>query len=185
MPHNSQLKKINALIQAPPRTGKSTLINRLCSMIEKQGYKIGGIQTPEIREKNRRVGFWVLDVNTGKKEILAHIDIKSKFRVSKYGVDINAFDEIALTSINSAIENCDLIVIDEIGKMELFSKNFQEVVEKGLNSRTPVLGTMGMISHPFVRSLKSRSDVHILTLNRENRERVYREICNLMEIKTI
>jgi nucleoside-triphosphatase len=107
------------------------------------------------------------------------------FKVSKYNIDLNAFDGLVLTAINSAIKNCDLIVIDEIGKMELLSERFQETVAKGLNSRTPVVGTMGMIDHPFVKLLKSRSDIHILTLNRENREHVYREICNLMEIKTI
>ena len=179
------LKKINILIQAPPRTGKSTLIDRICSMLNEEGYKVGGIVTPEIKEKNRRVGFWVVDLYTRKKEILAHINIKSMFKVSKYGVDINAFDELALTAINSAIEKCDLIVIDEIGKMELFSEKFQKVVEKGLNSSKPVVGTMGMINHPFVRLLKSRSDVNVLTPNRANMEYVYQEICKLLGLRII
>ena len=185
MPDNLLLEKINALIQAPPRTGKSTLISKLCSMLNEKGYKIGGIVTPEIKEKNRRVGFWVVDLYTGKKDILAHIDVQSMFKVSKYGVDINAFDEIAMTAINSAVENCDLIIIDEIGKMELFSENFQDAVEKGLNSSKPVVGTMGMISHPFVRLLKSRTDVHVLTLDRGSREYIYQEICKLLGLKTV
>ncbi|MFX1518713.1 MAG: NTPase [Promethearchaeota archaeon] len=185
MPDSIHLKKTNTLIQAPPRTGKSTLISKICSMLEAKGYKIGGIQTPEIREKNRRVGFWALNIYTGKKEILAHIDIKSRFRVSKYGVDINGFDRLALAAINSAIENCDLIVIDEIGKMELFSEKFQDAVIRGLDSSKPVIGTMGMIDHPFVRLLKSRADVRILTLSRENKERTYREICDLLGLRTV
>lgn len=179
------LKKINILIQAPPRTGKSTLIDRICSILNEKGYKVGGIVTPEIKEKNRRVGFWVVDLYTGKKEILAHINIKSMFKVSKYGVDINAFDGLALTAINSAIEKCDLIVIDEIGKMELFSEKFQKVVGKGLNSSKPVVGTMGMVNHPFVRLLKSRSDLKVLTPNRANMEYVYQEICKLLDLKII
>ena len=185
MPDKLLLEKINALIQAPPRTGKSTLIGKLCSMLNEKGYKIGGIVTPEIKEKNRRVGFWVVDLYTGKKDILAHIDVKSKFKVSKYGVDINSFDAIAPSSISSATEYCDLIVIDEIGKMELFSEKFQDAVEKGLNSRKPVVGTMGMINHPFVRLLKSRSDVHFLTLDRGSREYIYQEICTLLGLKTV
>ena len=108
------LKKINILIQAPPRTGKSTLIDRICSMLNEEGYKVGGIVTPEIKEKNRRIGFWVLDLSTGNKEILAHVDIKSMLKVSKYGVNLDAFEALALTAINSAIEDCDLIVVDEM-----------------------------------------------------------------------
>jgi len=154
-------------------------------MLESKGYKIGGIQTPEIREKNRRIGFWVLDINKGKKEILAHIDIRSNFKVSKYGVDINSFDELAVTAIDYAIKNCDIVVIDEIGKMELFSEKFQEVVIRGLNSSKPVLGTMGMINHPFVRLLKSRSDVKVLTPNRANMEYVYQEIWKLLGLRVI
>jgi nucleoside-triphosphatase len=149
-------------------------------MLDSKGYKIGGIQTPEIREKKRRVGFWVVDINKRKKEILAHIDIKSKFQVSKYGIDLDSFDELAITAINFAIENCDLIAIDEIGKMELFSHKFQDVVVKGLNSDKPVIGTMGQISHPFVRLIKSRSDVQVLTIDRENMEDTYQEICRLL-----
>ena len=185
MSEYAPLKKINVLIQAPPRTGKSTLVDKLCSMLETKGYKIGGIQTPEIREKNRRVGFWVLDINNGNKDILAHVDIKSKFKVSKYGVDLNSFDELAITAINYAIENCQLVVIDEIGKMELFSENFQDAVIKGLNSSKPVIGTMGMIPHPFVRLLKSRSDVQVLTIDRRNMEVIYQEICSLLGLRTI
>ena len=180
-----KLKKINAFIQAPPRTGKSTLVAKLCSMLDSKGYKIGGIQTPEIREKNRRVGFWVLDIYKGKKEILAHIDINSKFKVSKYGVDLNSFDELAVTAINSAIENCDIVVIDEIGKMELFSEKFQEVVIRGLNKSKPVIGTMGQINHPFVSLIKSRSDVQVLTIDRGNMEDTYQEICSLLGLRTI
>ena len=177
--------KVNVVLQAPPRTGKSTLVAKLCSMLESKGYKIGGIQTPEIREKNRRVGFWVLDVYKGTKEILAHIDIKSKFKVSKYGVDLNSFDELAITAIDYAIENCQLIIIDEIGKMELFSDKFQDAVIRGLNSSKPVIGTMGMINHPFVRLLKSRSDVQVLTIDRGNMEDIYQEICRLLGLITI
>jgi len=179
------LKKINILIQAPPRTGKSTLIDKICSMLNEKGYKVGGIVTPEIKEKNRRIGFWVLDLSTGNKKILAHINIKSMLKVSKYGVDLDAFDELAFTAINSAIDNCDLIVIDEIGKMELFSEKFQKVVEKGLNSSKPVVGTMGMINHPFVKLLKSRSDLKVLTPNRANMEYVYQEICKLLGLRSI
>ncbi|WP_287586400.1 NTPase [Candidatus Borrarchaeum sp.] len=179
------LKKINALIQGPPRTGKSTLVAKLCSMLETKGYNIGGIQTPEIREKNRRVGFWVVDLHTEKKEILAHVEIKSRFRVSKYGVDLNSFNELAITAIKSAIENYDIVVIDEIGKMELFSEKFQDVVIRGLNSSKPVIGTMGKINHPFVRLLKSRSDVNVLTIDRGNMEDTYQEICRLLGLRTI
>jgi nucleoside-triphosphatase len=103
----------------------------------------------------------------------------------KYGVDLGGRRIIKKTAINSAIDNCDLIVIDEIGKMELFSEKFQKVVEKGLNSSKPVVGTMGMINHPFVRLLKSRSGLKVLTLNRANMEYVYQEICKLLGLRII
>lgn len=154
-------------------------------MLNENGYEVGGIVTPEIKEKNRRIGFWVQDLSTGNKEILAHINIKSMFKVSKYGVDLDAFDGLAFTAINSAIDNCDIVVIDEIGKMELFSEKFQEIVIKGLNSNKPVIGTMGKITHPFVRLLKSRSDVQVLTIDRGNMEDNYQEICRLLGLRTI
>ena len=176
------LKKINALIQGPPRTGKSTLVAKLCSMLETKGYNIGGIQTPEIREKNRRVGFWVVDLHTEKKEILAHVEIKSRFRVSKYGVDLNSFNELAITAIKSAIENYNIVVIDEIGKMELFSHKFVNKIEEIFNkSNKKILATIPVSKILLIEKLKKLPDTEVIEITEENRDRLVDELINKLD----
>jgi len=171
------LKKVNIFVTGPPRSGKSTLIEKIVTNLREQGFTIGGISTPEVREKGRRIGFKIIDLASGKWGWMAHINIFSRYKVSKYGVDIKTVEDIGANAILSAIENADVIVIDEIGKMELFSRKFQEAVKAALDSVKPVIGTIGLkLYHPFANEVKKRKDVTIIFLTREKWEEVYKQV---------
>ena len=176
-----KLKKVNILITGPPRSGKSTLIEKLIEELIQRGFNVGGIFTPEVREKSRRIGFKIIDLATGKWEWMAHVSISSHYRVSKYGVDLTAIENIGAKAILYAIDNTDLIIIDEIGKMELFSETFQEVVRKAFNSNKPVIGTIGLkLHHPFANEVKRRKDITIMFLTREKWEETYNQIKDMI-----
>ena len=102
--------------------------------------------------------------------------ISSRYRVSKYGVDIQNLDSVGVTAINQAIEKSDLIVIDEIGKMELFSPHFREAVLKAIDSGKKVLGTIMLSPHPFADDIKRHPKVKVIELTRANHDEVLREI---------
>lgn len=76
-----------------------------------------------------------------------------------------------------------IIVIDEIGKMELLSPQFQEVVEKALDADNPVLGTITLARHPFVQKVKARSDVKIFEVTKQNRDQVLKTLTK--ELKNV
>ena len=76
-----------------------------------------------------------------------------------------------------------LIVIDEIGKMELLSPQFQGVVEKALDADNPVLGTITLARHPFAQKVKDRDDVKIIEVTKENRDKVLKTLTK--ELKKI
>lgn len=157
---------MNYLLTGLPKVGKTTLLKKV---IEKLKKPAGGFYTEEIREDNVRVGFMIVTLS-GSKGILSHKDFKSKFRVGKYGVGINTLDKIGVKEIEEALEQKKVIIIDEIGKMELFSKRFQYIVWKALDSKNPVLGTIMAVKHPFGDKIKKRSDVKILEVTRKNRD---------------
>ncbi|MFX0138157.1 MAG: NTPase [Candidatus Hodarchaeota archaeon] len=161
----------NILITGKPRTGKSTLISRLIKLLESKGKRIGGLSTPEIKEKTR-LGFKIIDIGLKKEGILAHINQKSGPRVSKYRVKMQDLEEIGVNAIKFAISNCDYIIIDEIGKMELFSKDFCDEILNALDTKK-VLGTIGYkLSHPLANQIKSRDDVKLIVLTIENRDKI-------------
>ncbi len=118
------LDKRKYLLTGPPGSGKSTVIMRCVGLLRMEGLRIGGISTPELREKGRRIGFKIVDLASGREAIMAGVDIPSIHRVGRYGVDVTAFESVALPALDGAEKRFDVVFIDEIGRMELYSNLF-------------------------------------------------------------
>lgn len=176
--------KTNILVTGAPGSGKSTLLERVIGKAKQQGLAVGGISTPEFRLSNgRRGGFLIRDVATGTEQIMAGVDVKSAFRVGRYGVKVQAVLEVGVTAIDAAVSSADLVLIDEIGKMELAVPEFRQSVLAALNSSKPVLGTIGLRLHsPYVDEIKSRPDLTLLTVTPQNRNQLYMQICTKLGI---
>ena len=175
----------NIIITGKPGCGKSTLISRLKEYLNTDfTIKIGGISTPEIRRDGVRVGFNIINIYSNEIGILSHINQKSGPRISKYKVNLKDLNEIGVKAIVFAIKNCDIIFLDEIGKMEIISKNFQNAVLDAFNSSKIVIATMGLrIRHTFIDEIKSRNDIEILHLTINNRENIFKQIKQFLLLK--
>jgi nucleoside-triphosphatase len=161
-------------LTGPPRCGKTTIIKEI---IQKWGKPVGGFYTEEIRTKNKRVGF-KLKTLFGQEVTFSHVDFKSRYRVGKYGVDLNSFDRIGSEEIKLSLAQNKIIIIDEIGKMELFSETFKDLVWKALDSKNPVLGTIMFTRHPFADKVKRRKDVNIMDVSKKNKADLIDTIIN-------
>lgn len=146
--------------------GKTTLIQRVIDRIGPDNTV--GFYTSEIRSKGSRVGFELCGLN-GQRRVLAHKDIKGPHRVGKYGVDTKGFEEF-LGELDLLSTDVGLIVIDEIGKMELFSKRFREIVRDVLDSDKQLLATIALKGEGFISEIKGRPDVQLLEVTEQNRD---------------
>ena len=155
----------NILFTGPPRCGKSTLIEKI---VQKTHFPASGFFTREIREKGRRVGFSIHTLDR-KQGILAHVRVKSRYRVGKYGVNLADVDQIAVPSMIPGTSD-SLIVIDEIGKMECFSEHFKKTLLQVLDSDHPVLGSIAVKGNRFIQKIKKRPDVQLVTVTLKNRD---------------
>ncbi|MCJ7655410.1 MAG: AAA family ATPase, partial [Dehalococcoidia bacterium] len=142
--------------------------------------KAGGFYTEEIRSGGTRLGFRIVTLD-GQNAILAHVDSHSRYRVSKYGVDVQNLDNVGVAAINRAIDENYLIVIDEIGKMELFSPRFREAVLKAIDSGKKVLGTIMLSPYPFADDIKRHPGVKVIQLTRADHEEVLGEILDWLK----
>ncbi len=133
------MQENNIFITGKPRSGKSTLVREL---VAECGKKVVGLRTPEIRRNGKRVGFCLQDIDTGERGVLAHVDIKEGPKVGKYVVCMEDLEKFTELSLNKLPEDTDLVVIDEIGKMEMFSENFVHTVEDLLKGDIPVLAVL-------------------------------------------
>ena len=132
------------------------------------GVGAGGFYTEEIRSQGTRLGFKLVTLD-GQEAILAHVGIHSRYRVSKYGVDIGSLERLGVAALRQAAEQCDLVVVDEIGKMELFSTDFREAVLEVIGSGKKVLGTIMLNPHPWADDIKRQPQVNLIEVTVVNR----------------
>jgi len=154
----------NILLTGRPGVGKTTVIRRVAEQLG--GWEVSGFYTQELRLSGRRIGFQVVTLD-GREGRLAEVGLDSPHRVGRYGVDVEGFERAALPAL--AVPEADLIVIDEIGKMECFSPAFQQAVERALDGSVPVLGTIGRGGGFFMRAVRSREDIQLLEVTPANR----------------
>jgi nucleoside-triphosphatase THEP1 len=157
----------NIFVTGPPRCGKSTLIEKLILRIEKP---MTGFFTREIREKGRRTGSgFLITTLHGNQGVLAHKNIKSKFRVGKYGVNLPDIDQIVVPSMLPT-KPTEIVVVDEVGKMECFSLQFRQTLMKMLDSDHQVIGSIAQKGDRFIQEIKARDDVLLVKVSDENRD---------------
>ena len=154
------------LIEARPGAGKTTALSRLAQRLSDDGVTPSGFLTRELREGGRRVGFEI-ETFGGERGLLAHVDIKGSPRVGRYGVDLEEFERVALPALQAP---GDVILIDELGKMELASERFRQTVLTLFEGDVPIVATVHTARHPFTDDLKQRPGVSTLRLTAANRE---------------
>ena len=112
----------------------------------------------------------------GENAILANVNIHSPYRVSKYGVDIDALERVGIPALLRAAEQCNLVVIDEIGKMELFSVKFREAVSQMIDSGKRILGTIMLNPNPWADAIKRQPQVNLVTVTRASYQQVLEDL---------
>ena len=158
--------KKNILITGRPGVGKTTIIKEAIKGLEAM---VGGFYTEEIREGGKRVGFRIRST-AGDEGILAHVNCHSPCRVSRYGVNIFDLERVGCRALEEAMEKAVLVVMDEIGSMELYSNRFCRMVLRILSSPVPVLGTLQARRNEFLDEIRKRSDVEIIRVTEQNRD---------------
>src|SRR5207249_7390853 len=121
-------------------------------------HRFGGFYTEEIRDHGTRVGFKVVALEGGEG-VLAHVDLERPERLGKYGLDLSALETIGVRAVRDAVRARQLVVIDEIGPMEIRSAMFRDAVNEVLEGEVPLLATIFARSLPFIDAIKSRPDV--------------------------
>ena len=171
------MEKTNIFITGMPGVGKTTLIKKIADILTDR--PVTGFYTNEIRGRGRRVGFECTGFR-GQKGLLSHIGCSSAWRVGKYGVDIAGFERF-LSLIGFFEREDEIVIIDEIGKMECFSEVFTDLIVTILDSPRPCIATIAKKGTPFIEGLKKRDDTEIIEVTRQNRDSLAGIIARMVE----
>jgi nucleoside-triphosphatase len=170
----------NILITGFPGVGKTTFITKLAGML--QSLRPAGFYTTEIREGRVRKGFELVSLD-GRRGVLSHVNIKGWQRVGKYGVDVAGF-ETFLDTIDLLGGDTGLVIIDEIGKMECFSKKFRQLMMQILHSDKVLIATIARMAGGFIAEIKRRDDVTLVEITTGNRDTLQHDILALLKGQT-
>ncbi len=165
------------LLTGRPGSGKTTLIRRVLARLP---VPAGGFYTEEIREQGVRRGFAIVTLDE-QRGVLAHVNLRGGPHIGKYGVDTAALDRLGVPAIEQAMNQGQLVVIDEIGSMELLSRRFCQVVEQLLHSQATVLGTITRRSNPFTDQIREMAGVTIIDVRPDNRDALVERVLDLLE----
>lgn len=156
------------LVTGPPGVGKTTLIRQVVSTMR---MKAGGFYTEDLRTAGSREGFRIVTLD-GDMALLAAAGHPGAVYVSKYGVDLHELDRVAVAAMSRAVEHGHVVVADEIGAMQLFSRSFRRLIFEAVRSGHPLLGTVMLGRNAYADRIKRHKNVEVLTLTPDNRPQI-------------
>lgn len=156
--------------------GKTTIIRKVVGLLDKDA---GGFYTRELREHGRRVGFEVVTL-TGETAVLAAKSGRGTFAreapFKGYQVNLDAIETVAVPSLERAMTGGQIVVVDEIGPMELLSSTFRETILALLEGTAVAVGTIVRRAHPFADKVKAHPRVVTRVVTPQNRDALPGEI---------
>ncbi|XP_068597459.1 cancer-related nucleoside-triphosphatase [Brachionichthys hirsutus] len=183
----------HVFLTGPPGVGKTTLVQKACGALASSGVGVEGFYTEEVREGGRRIGFDVVTL-TGERGRLSRIrDVaasslgRREHTVGQYVVDLPSFENLVLPLFRRVgpADGRGVFVMDEIGKMELFSQSFISSARQTLDgSARTVLGTIPAPKGKplvLVEEVRSRGDVKVFAVSKENRNTILQDILAVLQ----
>ena len=168
------------LVEGRPGAGKTTALGRLSQLLRDADIPVCGFLTKELRRGRSRIGFEI-ETFDGERGVLAHVKLAGPPRVGRYGVDLEAFERVALPAVGRPRKEC-VVLIDELGKMELASTRFREAVVRLFDQPVPIVASVQMSRHPITDALKRRPDAETLRLTASNRDRLPGELAERLGV---
>ena len=159
----------HTLLTGPPGCGKTTVVQRLVERL--QGVSLRGFFTREWRAGGRRVGFEAVGLR-GTRALLAHTDTRSPWRVGRYGVDVPGFEALLQRELEDPDGEADVVVVDEIGKMECHSALFVRMMRRLLEGDRPVVATVALRGGGFMAEARRHPRVELIRVSDANRDRL-------------
>ena len=158
------------MITGRPKSGKSTILSELVAGVSHRR----GFITKELDKDHRRIGFVVEDMN-GLSAVLAQTQNPTSLQVGRFYVYPEVLAEFTRSLAHPKIG--ELLYLDEIGQMQLYSNDFRSLVEEYLDAQNDFAGTITSVySDEFTTRILSRDDILLFHLTDINKNEIKKSL---------
>ncbi len=171
------------LVTGRPSIGKSSMIIKTIDLLRRQGLVVGGIVTREVRQGELRSGFRIIDLLTGEEGWLALVGANKGIRFGKYTVCSDDLEHLGVEAITNALaySSVSVVIVDEIGPMELTSERFREAIKTCLKSTKTLVATIHYSSKdPLLIQLRHTPGAETIVVTLENRDTLPQSLLHLI-----
>ena len=146
----------NILLTGQVHIGKTTVCQSVVEQAHTRGRSVGGVLTPAVFDsQGQRVGFDIIDLATLERRQLARLDCD----LGGPSIGPHYFDSSALQwghelIVRALAQDFELLVIDEIGRLELEQDAGFRVVS--LLATTPLPNCLLVVRTPLVEIFRQR-----------------------------
>jgi len=178
------------LVTGQPGCGKTTAVKKMVELLQRHDVCCSGFYTDEVLGPDgKRIGFDVVTVPDGERGTLSRKNgPKGWPKTGAYCVDVESFEKLALPTMRVPEEKTHpklVYILDEIGRMELHSSQFQDYVRKLLQNQVRLVGavTAPRYGHrvPFCDEVTAEKGVQVHNLKKSNRDNVVEALLKTME----
>jgi len=153
-----------------PGSGRTDLLLTIVKMLEADNVKVGGVITEPVEEEGKVTGFKMVDYITKEEALIAGTRIQSRARIEEFGIDLDTLGVFSVNAIKRAVFNSDLVIIDEIGRIQLKSEYFNKAVLNALKSNKPIIMTIYRRSRSsLLQEIRRRDDIRMLEVTPVNK----------------
>lgn len=131
-------KKQPILLVGGIGSGKTAAGFRLLSLLRSYGIVVGGILAPRILKGEETVGYSIIDLATNATHPFAGLE-PSDVQIGKFYLSQTGLDVAERTIINAS-NDCPVVFVDEVGRLEIQGKGHAPAIRQLLQSNSvPVL----------------------------------------------
>ncbi len=161
---------VKIAITGLPGSGKTQTLLRIIQLLEKDGLTVGGMITEPIVERHRPTGFQIVNWITKEKAVFAHEGMRTRVRSGRFGIDVHALEDLGTRALADARAEADVIVIDEVGKMDVESELFGQSVIDTLDTNKSIIMTLHKKSrNPLLQDIRRRDELRLLEVTPVNK----------------
>ncbi|MGQ9477124.1 MAG: nucleoside-triphosphatase [Candidatus Bipolaricaulia bacterium] len=159
--------------------GKTTALNRTLALL---GIEPGGFRTERYWLISEGLqGYRIVDLASGRAALIGKVLASGRVIPCPQG-----FEEVGVEALQRALEReFELIVMDELGFLELGAPRFQGEVFAALRSSKPVLGAIKPIHNPFLDAIRALPGLKVIEVQEESRDRLPFEIAKLLGMEAL